>query len=132
MEHYPLQLIDAKQYEFSLKTTMITCEICGTKVSEISDADSAVERGLEFSFIELGNPTANENLFISAQNHMSIEPLGRQIGEYEAAIIDISKPPLAPCPLATKAELGAIQQKIARHKDLFSRRGLIQFVLIHL
>jgi hypothetical protein len=61
---------------------MDACEICGG----VSVGQSSNDKSIDFSFIELGNPITNEDLAIASQNHAYIEPVSRQLLEYEMAI----------------------------------------------
>lgn len=76
---------------------MEVCEVCGSKATTSTskslgqdhDDGSSVglgNQGVEFSFIDIGNSVVNDDLSIASQNHSYIEPLIRQIGEYEAGI----------------------------------------------
>lgn len=112
---------------------MDACEICGG----VSVGQSSNDKSIDFSFIELGNPIANEDLAIASQNHAYIEPVSRQLLEYEMAIKEAtnnrstgrysweSKDAL----MKAKKNL-EIQKEIINNRGNFSYNNLFDFDLL--
>lgn len=111
---------------------MEVCEVCGSKATT-SPGKSSNDDGsgtlnnhnVEFSFIDIGNAVVNDDLSIASQNHSYIEPLIRQLGEYEAGIRMCSclRQKSVDNSLEKAVQIDQLSKDIASQKKLLKVRG---------
>lgn len=115
---------------------MDACEVCGSKVKTLTNIPTSEEIHLGFSFIDISDTVLNDDIVIAAQNHNYIEPLTRQIAEYEMGIKEH--------PVFRQAKSGGLQdlekstavkellESIEEMKDAVKKKGIVKFFsLVH-
>lgn len=114
---------------------MEVCEVCGSKATTSTGKSSGHDNddgsgtlnnhSVEFSFIDIGNAVVNDDLSIASQNHSYIEPLIRQLGEYEAGIRMCSclRQKSVDNSLEKAVQIDQLTKDIASQKKLLQVRG---------